>query len=324
MRAEAHLEPSMIAPAEFDPARGDAGDPGAIGRFEDDPVRARPVPRSTGRSDVRYFLDGAQRTLLGYLVDGVPILTCVGAAAILEREGGTARLMPGTLRLRHHWLVPRASGRAGLDRAATIIEASGGNIVDPLGHLFDSPDRYAAALDDYAGMVDLAYRCGSMQREKLETALLDDWQTETDRGWIVVDGALRAATPRAVGLVKSFTRQYLTGPEAVALFRLLPRERTSAFLVPNMRGEGARVCWYQRFWDATGRDVRHSLIRIETNAGMASTRDVDRLAAWLWNERLPRATADQRWATLLYPIHLLEQMLKRKLDAETRGWPAAK
>jgi hypothetical protein len=40
-------------------------------------------------------------------------------------------------------------------------------------------------------------------------------------------------------------------------------------------------------------------------------------------ERTPRATGDARWATLLYPVHLLERILKRRLDADTRGWPGA-
>jgi hypothetical protein len=325
MRAEAHLEPSMIAPGEHGTSRGRVESPDAIERFEETPVRAREIPPAGAPSELRYFLDGAQRTLLAYLVDGVPILTCIGASAILERDAnGSARLMPGTLRFRHHWLVPTASRRPGIDRAAAIIAAAGGEIADPLAQLADSPDRYQTALDDYAAMVDLAYQCGSSLREQIETELLNDWQGEAEDGWIVVDGALRVPVPRAVGLVKSFTRQYLTGPEAMTLFRLPPRSRTSAFLAQDKWREGRRVCWYQRFWDASGRDVRHALVRVETNDKVASTEAVDRLAAWLWAERLPRATADQRWATLLYPIHFLEQILKRKIDAETRGWPAAR
>ena len=45
------------------------------------------------------------------------------------------------------------------------------------------------------------------------------------------------------------------------------------------------------------------------------------MSAWLMAERTPRATADARWATLLYPVHYLERILKRRLEADTRGWP---
>ena len=33
-------------------------------------------------------------------------------------------------------------------------------------------------------------------------------------------------------------------------------------------------------------------------------------------ERIPRATADSRWATLLYPIYYLEQILKRYIETK--------
>jgi hypothetical protein len=315
----------MIGPVAGSGEPRAAGEPIAIVRFEDDPVRSRPVPQPSSPSGFRYFLDGVQRTLMGYLIDGVPILTCISAAAILERApDGSFDLMPGSLRYDHHWIVPRASGRPMLDRAAAAIEGAGGRIADPLDQLREQPERYQAELDDYAGMVEHAFQCGSKLREETEIELLEDWQGLAEPGWIVVDGALRRPVPQAVGLVKSFTRQYLTGPEANALFRLQPKHRTSAFRTQDKWRQGAWTCWYQRFWDAAGRDVRHSLVRIETASGIGGTAEIDQIAGWLLTERLPRATADERWATLLYPIHLLERILKRRIDAETRGWPVAR
>ena len=81
--------------------------------------------------------------------------------------------------------------------------------------------------------------------------------------------------------------------------------------------------WYIRLWDADGMDARHSLVRVEAHAELVTTEQIDEISSWILAERTPRATGDARWATLLYPVHLLERMLKRRLDADTRGWPGA-
>ncbi|MGN6484497.1 MAG: hypothetical protein ACTHMX_08835, partial [Thermomicrobiales bacterium] len=76
------------------------------------------------------------------------------------------------------------------------------------------------------------------------------------------------------------------------------------------------------FWDSSGLDARHALVRIEAPHEVATPEEIDRIAGWLVSERLPRATADPRWPTLLYPIHYLEAILKRRLAALTAGWPS--
>ena len=73
--------------------------------------------------------------------------------------------------------------------------------------------------------------------------------------------------------------------------------------------------------DATGRDPRHSLVRVEIADPSLATGQIDAISAWVLAERIPRATADSRWATLLYPIYYLEQILKRYI--ETRNTPLA-
>jgi len=80
--------------------------------------------------------------------------------------------------------------------------------------------------------------------------------------------------------------------------------------------------WYQRMWPAQGLDARHALIRVETSKEFWETEIIDDVAAWLMAERIPRPTKDSRWATMLYPIHLLELMLKRRIKAMTAGWPS--
>ena len=152
-----------------------------------------------------------------------------------------------------------------------------------------------------------------------------EWRT--DNSWILVDGRLPAASFRSIGLVKQFTESYLSGDDAITMLSLPPGYRTTAFLpvVPRHFGEdaGERLMWYIRLWDADGMDARHSLVRIEAPGGVVTTEEIDEISSWILAERTPRATGDARWATLLYPVHLQERMLKRRLDADTRGWPGA-
>ncbi len=77
-----------------------------------------------------------------------------------------------------------------------------------------------------------------------------------------------------------------------------------------------------RFWNADGFDANHALIRVEAPHQLGIPEDIDTIAAWIFAERLPRATNDPRWPTLLYPIHFLERILKRKLAEMTAGWPS--
>jgi hypothetical protein len=81
--------------------------------------------------------------------------------------------------------------------------------------------------------------------------------------------------------------------------------------------------WYMRLWSAHGMDARHSLVRIETANAVSSTEQIDEISGWILAERLPRATGDPRWPTLLYPISYLERILKRRLAEITAGWPSA-
>jgi hypothetical protein len=185
-------------------------------------------------------------------------------------------------------------------------------------------------LSDYSHFIDLAYIAAREAREKLETDVLTGWsmrpERATDPNWIVVDGALRVCAPRAVGLVKSFTRQHLTGQEAVTLYDLPQGHRTSAFQATDKYRSDVdladlgdelkkRTLWYMRLHDAAGKDARHGLVRIETDPNVRSTEEIDNLSCWLLAEKRPRSN-DARWANLLYPVHVLERILKQYVDRE--------
>jgi len=304
------------------------------------PIEAKPVPPlAPSASRLRYFLDGAQRTFLVWRCGLVPVAATVAAAAVLVRdEAGRCAVVPGTLRLEHAFLIPRRLASARLDELLDRIDAQGMAVADPLEKIEDD-DEYARVAADYGRLVELAYDRARRVREGLEQELLRTWAADParagDDGWIVVDGRLHAVAPRAIGLVKQFADSYLGGGDAETLLGLPPGHRTTAFHpTDRFRGVGldaardgpdpdARTLWYLRLWDAAGLDARHALVRIEAGPDVRETARIDELSGWLMAERTPRAVADARWATLLYPVHYLERILKRCLEADTRGWPGA-
>lgn len=300
------------------------------------PIESRPIARTTPRgSKVRYFLDGTQRTLLAWRCNTIPILATIAATAILERDDeGRCEVVPGTLRLKHALIAPRQHPDPDLQRTLAQVEKHGLEVVDPfeIDPVPDDTGDLGPHLLDYGYLVEKSYRAGRSIREKIELDLLTEWENgkidPTGEGWLVVDGRLLRAAPRALGLVKQFSDAYLSGAEATMMLSLKPGYRTTAFFPREESRRGgpepdARTLWYIRMWDATGLDARHALVRVEAPATIRATNQIDQLSSWLWSERTPRATRDERWATLLYPVHYLERILKRCLDADTRGWPGA-
>lgn len=308
------------------------------------PIRPVKVAMATpGSSRLRYFLDGSQRTLPVWRVGLVPIIASITVAGVLERDGdGRATMLADTLRLNHTWLFPTQTGNRELAQLQERIEAAGGEVRDPVAKVLDRKDDpekarelYGALAGNYGRLVHCAQKTAGELREELETRILLDWQerptTEHDGNhWIVVDGRLRENVPRALGLVKELLTQHLMGAEAEALFNLPAGHRTSAFRYVSRgrdeedaeeRSTEGRTMWYVRMWDAAGLDARHALVRIEAAHDVADTAEIDRLSSWLLAERIPRPTQDARWATLLYPIHYLEQILKRRVAGVTAGWP---
>ena len=289
-------------------------------------------------SRLRAFLDGSQKTLLVWRIGLVPIVVTVAAAAILHRdERGNPSVMPTTLKLRHAWLIPRRTGDPELARLLATLDAQGMDVIDPLAYLDD--DAYAAVANQYGKMVEAAYVAARGVREDVESGLLDWWGKRAsgapDGDWMVVDGRLRLDVPNAVGLVKDVTSQHLVGQEAVDVFELAPGHRTSAYrpkdnrrsvpeddlAAPTATDHHRPTLWYLRLRDHQGQDARHALVRVEAPSAVTGTAEIDRLSAWVMAERAPRATADARWDTLLYPIHYLELILKRHIASSLVGWP---
>jgi hypothetical protein len=291
------------------------------------PILPRRVAAAAGPSSrIRYFVDGAQKTLPAQRIGGVPTAVNISAVGIIDREsGGTCRIAPGTLRMKHTWLVPRIPGNHELEAFEAILERQGVDVVDPLRAELGAP---AEAHGDYTWVMSKIYDAGLRVREQEERAALsafwdEDRHRDTDE-WILVDGRLHQPLHGALGLVKQFSNSYLSAQDAAVLMDLPAGTRTTAFHPADRFRSGAepmrRTLWYMRMWDATGQDARHALIRVEAHGDVRDSSEIDRISSWLLAERTPRATGDQRWATLLYPVHQLERALKRMIDGETNGW----
>jgi hypothetical protein len=321
-----------------DDRRGEGVVPLRIERLEG-PIRARRIEGDTNsRSRFRYFLDGSQKTIPICRVGLAPVIVGLSAAGILYREiARQPTLLGESLRLSQAWIVPRNTGDPQLEELIQEVERTGGHIIDPLTDA--SGDRrhdYHTLIGDYGKLLTHAYEIAGRIRASQEQEALREWAETTGRHdpdhWIVVDGRLLTNVRNAVGVVKELLTQHLGGPEAVSLFDLPQGHRTTAFRYVSIAGErdgdgapspsAARTMWYMRLWGATGMDARHSLVRIETAHEIDSTEQIDEISRWILAERLPRPTDDPRWPTLLYPIHFLERILKRRLAEVTTGWPS--
>lgn len=297
------------------------------------PITGRPVvPTGTNASRFRHFLDGSQRTLPVWRIGLVPIVVAMTAAGILQRnQRGEGAVVSGALRMERHWIFPLRTGLPELDTLAGMIEDDA--IVDPLLNRAGEPvEHYHHLAGHYGKLLNASWEQAGRVRARIERELLAEWadegHTRSPDEWLVVDGRLHDNVPNAVGLVKDLQTQHLVGEEARALFDLPQGYRTTAFrYVRNtdddtLSESRGRTMWYMRFWDAAGLDARHSLVRIEAAHDISTTEEIDQISGWLLAERIPRATNDPRWPTLLYPIHLLESILKRQLAAISVGWPS--
>lgn len=323
MRDDGHLERVFIGAPGSDGE--DVPGAGRIEWLESEPARPRVIAPVQASSQIRYFLDGAQRTLRAFYADNIPVIAGIVGAAVLRRdESGGLSVVEGMAEFRRVWVAPVVSDRTEINKIVTVLLRRGERVLDPL-QKFEKEAEYERELGDFSGLVEHAFKCVGNERAELEHALLLKWRDRPtqDDGLLLVDGPLRAPVVGAVGLVKSFTRQYLSGAEAATLFRLRQTERTAAFRVTDAwRPDTPIRAWYQRHWSAAGRDPRHALIRLELSDAWTDHPAYDEIATWVIEERVPTAKTDARWATLLYPVHHLEEILKRQIEAQTRGWSA--
>lgn len=300
---------------------GDIPEPPTIERLEGvyDQIEQRPITRAN-TTKFTWFIDGSQKTMPIWRVGVVPIVVSIAVAGLLERlPDGSCRLVPGSLTESVGWIVPQQTNDPDIRKIVSILHEMDQDVFDPL----DQQENYQQLAGMYDMVLFYANEAAGKMRERAEFRTISYWEnqisaTNPDR-WLVIDGRLPVDATNAIGFIKDPRGQHLVGQEALTLLSLKPGNRTTAYRVTGR--SRARTHWYQRMWPATGLDARHSLIRIEANGDLLDSAEIDEIATWLMAERLPRPTADGRWPTLLYPVHLLERMLKTRIAQITAGWP---
>ena len=329
MRA-AHL-PFVSTPAatrlEFDlaPFYGDdAGDAAQrIQHLEGDGLSSIPVAMHVigEQKKMRYFLDGVQRTLpIGWCGMNALALVVVVAGVIERRpQDGVFRAVPGMLRIASQVLLASAPADPHATALADTFAAAG------IGVTRCGEPNGVMRAGDFLALQSRIRPAVNGVRQQCEFAAFQAWNERTDgsEGWLVMDGSLVGSDiGNAVGIIKRHSRFDLKDDEMTALLRLPVGFRSSAFQ-RQVRGGQRPTTWYLRLHEATGADPLFGLARIEAPTQTTVPDGVDDLSRLLLSERTPRATSDDRWPTLIYPIHIAERILKVKLERALLGVPAA-
>lgn len=284
-------------------------------------------------SKFRYFLDATQKTLHVMRIGLVPIVATYAVAGILERDDtGQSRILPGSLADQFVWLIPKRTHNPDVDALIDLLEVDyEETVIDPIEPENSRENfNYNEIASEFNRIVECANTAANANRANLERQALQQFFVNPDRkypdAWMVVDGKLRDNHPKCIGIVKRLMKQHLRGEEAEVVFDLESGNRTTAFRLIDRRRPAeeqlGRTHWYVRLWGAEGFEADRGLVHIEASHDIEETADIDEISSWVYAERLPRATDDARWPTLLYPIHFLERILKRQQAQFTAGWPS--
>lgn len=318
MRRAGTLETDVQLPQM---GRTDLGETPRIERLEGehDAISKLEIKRRNA-SKFRWFIDGSQKTLPVWRIGVVPVVVSIAVAGLLERDdNGNCRVVPGTLIESMAWIVPQQTHYPDIRSLVDILKSHGQDVYDPL----EECENYQQLAGIYDQVLYYANEKAGDLRSAAELRVARIWQDNHKprfpESWLVIDGRLDIDTDNAIGLIKNPEGQHLIGADAVTLLSLPAGYRTSAYRISGRAR--ARTHWYQRMWPSEGMDARRALIRIEANGDMADPDLIGEISSWLMAERVPRPTADSRWPTLLYPVHILERILKRRINQITTGWP---
>ena len=297
---------------------------GAIRHLEGDGLRGKVVPtplRDRTQTPVRYFLDGVQRTLpLGWC--GMNALACVViVAGIIERrpQDRVFRAVPGMTRLFQRVIIASTPGDPYTDALFAAFHDAGIQ-ADPTNEQHDASLRTG----DFLALQNAVRLRVSTIRDECELAVFTTWMKRAaqSEAWLLVDGSLMDGTvPRTLGMIKRHSQFTLTNDEMMTVLHLPVGHRSTAYQ-REATGRARPKTWYLRLHEPFGADPLFGLARIEAPAE-TDIGEIDTLSQRVLAERTPRATNDDRWPTLLYPIHIAERILKVKLERALLGVPAA-
>jgi hypothetical protein len=297
---------------------------GAIMHLEGDNLYAKAVPtplRDRTQTPVRYFIDGVQRTLpLGWC--GMNALACVViVAGVIERrpQDRVFRAVPGMTRLFERVIIASTPGDPYTDALFEAFEDAGVR-ADRTNEQQDASIRTG----DFLALQNAVRLRVSTVRDECELAVFTAWTKRVGQSdaWLLVDGSLMDGTvPQTLGMIKRHSQFTLTNEEMMTVLHLSVGHRSTAYQ-REATGRPRPRTWYLRLHEPFGADPLFGLARIEAPADTEPAA-IDALSQLILAERTPRATNDDRWPTLLYPIHIAERILKVKLERALLGVPAA-
>ncbi len=260
------------------------------------------------------FLDGIQRSTVALYHGPVPIVYAYAAAVVRTRRARRMATLGAADGLNTRYQEEREAVFFPFRLVAPEIVAAGGIARELLRDTSPPPDEPLPLFPPV--LYARAAAAVNRWRESLEAGLADRWCRESAEGWLLVDGSLTlsqtlAASPRAVGVVKSHRTRFFDGDDARTLLGLDVGERTSVFR-PETRSFTPVYSWYLRLRSPERRDALWGLVRVEVAATEQSLARADEISRWLLAETSPLSLPDTRWDRLLYPIRDCEEYLRTR------------
>jgi hypothetical protein len=267
------------------------------------------------------FLDGAQESRVVHYCEGIPVVYARTAAVIRQR----------VLRRMVTWKRPLCVARLYVPRALVpqslwdrVVER-GFDVVDttepqPQRRAEPVQPPTAAPADTHPfALAQRALDAVKRDRERTERQLAEDWCV-TQSEPLFIDGSIAtsdrvAASPVAVGVIKSHRTLYVTG-SGMRVVQSLPLHHRSSVLRVAAYHRTSVASWYLRVRDATGHDPMWGLLRVETalpdiaEAPQAIAMRANLISRWLLAEMTPLALPDARWDKLVYGIRDCEEFLR--------------
>lgn len=245
------------------------------------------------------FLDGTERVRTAFYVGLLPAMIAATGAAICKRVGSKFDLEPVSYKSRTLLISPRHE---------EVVRALHGGP-------WELEAVEAKAETGALEFETLARKHIQRVREGLEVALGLDYDT----GNLLVDGGIgnliqRPRRNSVVGIVKSHGRLLVGSPDRLEiLFNLKHGERTTLLKRESDPKQGAEAyTCYLKLNDKANEGPFYGLVRIEVPADQESVERIDEIASWILAERFPMALPERRADRLIYPISLVEQVLRSR------------
>lgn len=263
----------------------------------------RPVAASPN-SELRYFLDGAQKSRLAMFYGFLPVYLAHLSACVCERS-------------EREILAPEHyEGR--------LIAFGPPEACNRIGQMLEVEALAAGEDDTEATFREKIAQWISQRRERMELAVARSLLDARPEGWICIDGGigrLIQGTPgasRIVGLVKSHGKRYFRSQERLDLIRDMKSENRSTVFVreADVRQGDKAYSFYLKLRESATDGPLHGLVRVEMPAEDRYIELADEIAGWILAERDPLSLPDPRFDRLIYPISLVEANLRARQPSE--------